>query len=61
MVASDTEIARIAATYPPEAAGTPRSARERLFSDAQRLAWEIRFGTPDSVEAELQRIEDMRL
>jgi hypothetical protein len=38
------EIERIARAYPPDARFTPEWVRERHFTDAQRGAWELRFG-----------------
>ena len=38
------EIERIARAYPPGARLTPEWERERYFTDAQRAAWELRFG-----------------
>lgn len=51
------EVARIAATYPPEAAHVPAEDRQRYFTDIQRTAWERRFGAAESSIAET----DMRL
>ena len=38
------EIVRIAAAYPEAARSTPIWERDRFFSDAQKAAWELRFG-----------------
>lgn len=38
------EVERIARAYPPDARFTSERVRERWFTDAQRAAWELRFG-----------------
>lgn len=38
------EVERIARAYPPDARFTPEWVRERHFTEAQRAAWEYRFG-----------------
>lgn len=43
-VLDHSEIERIARAYPSEARNTPKCVRERHFTDAQRAAWELRFG-----------------
>ncbi|WP_267395256.1 MULTISPECIES: hypothetical protein [unclassified Sphingomonas] len=46
------DLARIAASYPPEAAQTPRAEREAYFTEIQRRAWDQRFnfaGAADDV------------
>jgi hypothetical protein len=39
------DVDRIAAAYPPEAAGVPVWEREKFFTPVQLAAWEKRFGT----------------
>ena len=46
------EALRIAAAYPPEAAHTPASERERYFTPIQQAAWQMRF-RPEGVTAEM--------
>jgi hypothetical protein len=41
------EVERVAASYPPEAAGVPRWERERYFTATQLAAWEQRFARHD--------------
>ncbi|GGC23030.1 hypothetical protein GCM10011371_08410 [Novosphingobium marinum] len=54
-------IEAIAASYPPEAASTPREAREAHFSLAQQLAWTLRFGSKAEIEAAILALEDAHL
>lgn len=55
------EVARIAAAYPPEAAGVSVWDRERHFTPLQLTAWEQRFGADDGrieMSGQTQRIFD---
>ena len=38
------DLQRIADAYPEAARSTPIEVRERLFTDTQRAAWDMRFG-----------------
>lgn len=44
------EIRRIAAAYPPEARHVPADERARYFTDAQHLAWLLRFDPARAAE-----------
>lgn len=43
------EIRRIARAYPPDARFAPAWERERFFTDAQRAAWDLRFGAKETL------------
>lgn len=45
------ELQRIAAAYPPEARHVPADERARHFTDAQHLAWLLRFDPERAAEA----------
>lgn len=45
------EVRRIAASYPPEAAATPRWERDQHFTPLQHRAWTLRFRPRDLSEA----------
>ena len=47
---ADKELRRIAASYPLEARSTPVWERERHFSPAQKLAWEMRFAKSEALQ-----------
>ena len=49
-LASPSEIERIAASYPVEAASTPAWERERYFTPVQQLAWRVRFDPTTAAE-----------
>ena len=44
------DLRRIAATYPPEAGHVPADERARHFTDAQHLAWLLRFDPERAAE-----------
>jgi hypothetical protein len=54
-------IKRIHDAYPEDARFTPAEERARHFTKAQQLAWALRFGSPDEVEAAHAEIEDLSL
>ena len=50
-MAPTPDLQRIAAAYPPEAQHTPRWEREAYLTEAQQLAWLIRFDPASAAEA----------